>query len=107
MKTEVNEKIRIRLESFNSKLLVSSCHKIMDLINIHNPSKLSLVSLPTKRRIYCVLRSPHVDKKSREHFEIRTHKRIIDISYNPQVDILEILSNLELPLEIMYKIYLI
>ena len=107
MKNKVIEKIRIRLESFNYKLLISSCYQIMNLIKVYNPDKLSLVPLPTKKRIYCVLRSPHVDKKSREHFEIRTHKRIIDISYNPQVDILEILSNLELPLEIMYKIYLI
>ena len=54
------------------------------------------IPLPTKRRIYCVLRSPHVDKKSREHFEIRTHKRIIDI-YEPTQQTTEELSRLDLP----------
>ena len=54
------------------------------------------IPLPTKRRIYCVLRSPHVDKKSREHFELRTHKRIIDI-YEPTQQTTEELSRLDLP----------
>ena len=54
------------------------------------------IPLPTKRRIYCVLRSPHKDKKSREHFEIRTHKRIIDI-YEPTQQTTEELSRLDLP----------
>jgi small subunit ribosomal protein S10 len=48
-----------------------------------------------------------VDKKSREHFEIRTHKRILDVSYNPKVNILELLLKLELPSGILYQIYLI
>ena len=54
------------------------------------------IPLPTKRRIYCVLRSPHVDKKSREHFEMRTHKRIIDI-YEPTQSTMEELRRLDLP----------
>merc|ERR1711981_1320394 len=107
MKNKITEKIRIRLESFNYKLLISSCYQIMNLIKVYNPDKLSLVPLPTKKRIYCVLRSPHVDKKSREHFEIRTHKRILDVSYNPKVNILELLLKLELPSGILYQIYLI
>ena len=107
MKVRVTKKIRIQLESFNYKILVSSCYQIINLIKFYNPDKLSFVTLPTKKRIYCVLRSPHVDKKSREHFEIRTHKRILDVSYNPKVNILELLLKLELPSGILYQIYLI
>ena len=54
------------------------------------------VPLPTRRRVYCVLRSPHVDKKSREHFEMRIHKRIIDI-YDPTQQTTEELSRMDLP----------
>lgn len=104
---KVTEKVRLRLESFNYKILLVACHKIIDIIKIYNPEKISLVALPTKKRIYCVLRSPHVNKKSREHFEIRTHKRILDISYNSKINILEILSKLELPAGILYQIHLI
>ena len=107
MKIKYNEKIRIRLESFNHELLLSSCSKIKELLTPYKPNKLSVVSLPTKKRIYCVLRSPHVDKKSREHFEIRTHKKILDVSYNPKLNILDLLKKLELPAGILYKIYLI
>jgi small subunit ribosomal protein S10 len=55
-----------------------------------------MVTLPTSKRIYCVLRSPHVDKDSREHFEIRTHKRILEIYYDPEVSIVDLLSSMEL-----------
>ena len=86
MEIKTNEKIRVRLESFNHELLMASCRKITNLIQSHDINKFSLVSLPTDKRIYCVLRSPHVDKDSREHFEIRTHKRILDISYDPSIN---------------------
>ena len=104
MKT--NEKIRVRLESFNHELLMSSCRKIIDLVQSHDINKFSLVSLPTDKRIYCVLRSPHVDKDSREHFEIRTHKRILDISYDPSINMFELLSKSDLPPGILYRICL-
>ncbi len=83
MEIKTNEKIRVRLESFNHELLTSSCKKLIELIQTHDVNKFSMVSLPTNKRIYCVLRSPHVDKDSREHFEIRIHKRLLDI-YTPQ-----------------------
>ena len=54
------------------------------------------IPLPTHRQIFCVLRSPHVDKKSREHFEIRTHKRIIDI-HEPSHETMDQLSRLDMP----------
>ena len=106
MEIKTNEKIRVRLESFNHELLMSSCRKIVDLIQSHDINKFSLVALPTDKRIYCVLRSPHVDKDSREHFEIRTHKRILDISYDPSVNMFELLSKSDLPPGILYRICL-
>lgn len=104
MKT--NETIRIRLESFNHELLTSSCRKIINLIQTYDVNKFSMVSLPTDKRIYCVLRSPHVDKDSREHFEIRVHKRILDISYDPSINIFDVLSKSDLPSGILYRICL-
>ena len=106
MEMKTNEKIRERLESFNHELLMSSCRKIIDLVQSHDINKFSLVSLPTDKRIYCVLRSPHVDKDSREHFEIRTHKRILDISYDPSINMFELLSKSDLPPGILYRICL-
>lgn len=106
MEMKTNEKIRVRLESFNHELLMSSCRKIIDLVQSHDINKFSLVSLPTDKRIYCVLRSPHVDKDSREHFEIRTHKRILDISYDPSINMFELLSKSDLPPGILYRICL-
>ena len=107
MEIKTNEKIRVRLESFNHELLTSSCRKIVNLIETTEVNKFSVVSLPTDKRIYCVLRSPHVDKDSREHFEIRVHKRILDISYDSNVNIFEILSKLDLPAGILYRICLL
>ena len=106
MEIKTNEKIRVRLESFNHELLTSSCRKIVNLIETHQVDKFSVVSWPTDKRIYCVLRSPHVDKDSREHFEIRSHKRILDISYDSNINIFEILSKLDLPPGILYRICL-
>jgi len=102
----MNEKIRVRLESFNHQLLTSSCRKIIEIIQTYNIDNFSMVSLPTDKRIYCVLRSPHVDKDSREHFEIRVHKRILDISYDPEVNIFDLLSKSDLPPGILYQICL-
>ena len=106
MEMKTNEKIRVRLESFNHELLMSSCRKIIDLVQSHDINKFSLVSLPIDKRIYCVLRSPHVDKDSREHFEIRTHKRVLDISYDPRINMFELLSKSDLPPGILYRICL-
>ena len=80
MEMKTNAKIRVRLESFNTELLVSSCQKIMDTLANSSLNSIGMITLPTAKRIYCVLRSPHVDKDSREHFEIRVHKRVLDDS---------------------------
>nr|WLD05976.1 ribosomal protein S10 [Meringosphaera mediterranea] len=77
-------KIRIKLESFNSKLINQALNQIIQGVKVseENASKGSIVhvGLPTEKRIYCLLRSPHVNKDSREHFEIRSYKILIDIS---------------------------
>jgi small subunit ribosomal protein S10 len=104
MKVKTNEKIRVRLESFNHEVLNSSCRKILNLAEQSNINAAKIIPLPTDKRIYCVLRSPHVDKDSREHFEIRMHKRIIDLHYESTINIFELLSELELPSGVLYRI---
>ena len=106
MEIKTNAKIRVRLESFNHELLNSSCKKIVEILQNTPLDSIGAVALPTKRRIYCVLRSPHVDKDSREHFEIRVHKRILEIYYNAEVPIFDLLSEADLPPGVFYRICL-
>lgn len=106
MLTKTNEKIRVKLESFNHQLLNLSCSQIINIIQKIEVKKFGVITLPTDKRIYCVLRSPHVDKDSREHFEIRVHKRILDIYYDSNINILDILTNSDLPPGVLYKICL-
>ena len=89
------KKLRIALKAYESKLLDDSCQQIIDVVNKEETKVVGPIPLPTKRRIYCVLRSPHVNKDAREHFEIRTHKRIIDV-YSPSETTMENLRNLNL-----------
>jgi small subunit ribosomal protein S10 len=103
---KTNSKIRVRLESFNHELLASSCQKIVNLLQNTSLSSIGVVALPTRKRIYCVLRSPHVDKDSREHFEIRIHKRILEIYYDSEVPIFDLLSEADLPSGVFYRICL-
>src|ERR1700739_4991897 len=91
------QKIRIRLRSYDHKLLDACTSKIAETAKRHGAKIVGPIPLPTRKNIYCVLRSPHVDKKSREHFEIRTHKRIIDIYFDPQQKTIESLMNVNLP----------
>ena len=104
MEIKTNAKIRVKLESFNPELLVSSCQKIINILQTTKVNSIGLVTLPTRKRIYCVLRSPHVDKDSREHFEIRIHKRILEIDYNSDIPIFDLLSETDLPSGIFYRI---
>ena len=106
MEIKTNAKIRVRLESFNHEVLISSCQKIIDLLNSVSVNSVGIVSLPTSKRIYCVLRSPHVNKDSREHFEIRIHKRVVEIFYDPEIPIFDLLAELDLAPGIFYRICL-
>ena len=74
-----NQRIRIRLKAFDHRLLDQSVEDIVDTAKRTGARVVGPIPLPTVINKYCVLRSPHVDKKSREQFEIRTHKRLIDI----------------------------
>ncbi|MCB9493939.1 MAG: 30S ribosomal protein S10 [Desulforegulaceae bacterium] len=72
-------KIRIRLRAYDHKLLDQSALDIVDTARKTGAQVVGPIPLPTKINKFCVLRSPHVNKKSREQFEIRTHKRLLDI----------------------------
>ena len=74
-----NQKIRIRLKAYDHKLLDQSALEILDTAKETGARVAGPIPLPTSINKYCVLRSPHVNKKSREQFEIRTHKRLVDI----------------------------
>ena len=106
MNEKIGSKIRLRLESFDHELLVSSCQKIINSLQNISLNSIGLIPLPTKKRVYCVLRSPHVYKDAREHFEIRIHKRILEISYDPNIPIFDLLSEVDLPSGIFYRICL-
>jgi small subunit ribosomal protein S10 len=73
MATVTQQKIRIRLKAFDRRLLDTSCDKIVETASRTDATAVGPIPLPTRRKIFCVLRSPHVDKDSREHFETRTH----------------------------------
>ena len=89
-------KLRIALKAYETSLLTESCGQIIDAVKVGCVRTVGPVPLPTRRRIYCVLRSPHVNKDAREHFEMRTHKRLIDI-YQPNEEAMSNLRNLDLP----------
>jgi len=90
-------KLRIALKAYESAPLLDSCQQILQAVENNSTVRATgPIPLPTKRRIYCVLRSPHVNKDAREHFEIRTHKRLIDI-YNPSDETFQSLRKLDLP----------
>ncbi len=85
-------KIRIKLKSFDYRLLDRSTLEIVDTAKRTGARIAGPVPLPTKIKRYCVLRSPHVNKNSREHFEIRTHKRLVDILEPTQQTIDELMK---------------
>jgi len=90
------EKIRIRLKAFDHRLLDQSIKEIIEIVKKTGVKVLGPVPLPTKKELYTVLRSPHVNKKSREQFEMRIHKRLIDI-IGPSARTVDALSKLSLP----------
>ncbi|KAJ8766585.1 hypothetical protein K2173_023832 [Erythroxylum novogranatense] len=90
------QKIRIKLRSFFVRLIEDSCKQIIDAARTTNAKTMGPVPLPTKKRVYCVLKSPHVHKDARFHFEIRTHQRLIDILY-PTAQTIDSLMQLDLP----------
>jgi small subunit ribosomal protein S10 len=90
------QKIRIKLKAYDHRLLDQAVTEIVDSVRRTGAKISGPVPLPTKREIYTVLRSPVIDKKSREQFELSTHKRLIDI-FEPTSKTIESLKRLNLP----------
>ncbi len=90
------QKIRIKLKSYDHVLLDHSAGEIVKAVERTGALVSGPIPLPTKRSLYTVLRSPHVDKKSRDQFEMRVHKRLIDITQSTQ-QTMEALQRLDLP----------
>ena len=90
------QKIRIRLKAYDHEVIDSSARKIVDTVTRTGARVAGPVPLPTEIRRFCVVRSPHVDKDSREHFEMRIHKRLLDI-VEPAGKTVESLQRLDLP----------
>ncbi len=97
------QKIRIRLKSYDQRVLDRSTADIVDTAKRTGAGVAGPIPLPTRREIYTVLRSPNIDRKSREQFEIRTHKRLIDI-VNPTGKTIDALKGLTLPAGVDIKI---
>ena len=89
------QKIRIRLKGYDQRILDRSVADIVETAKRTGARIVGPIPLPTKREIYTVLRSPHVDRKSREQFEIRTHKRLLDI-IDPTPQTIDALMKLDL-----------
>lgn len=92
----MNQKIRIKLKSYDHNLVDKSAEKIVKTVKttgaiVHGP-----VPLPTQKKIFTVLRSPHVNKKSREQFELNSYKRLLDI-YSSSPKTVDVLIKMELP----------
>ncbi|NLW07341.1 MAG: 30S ribosomal protein S10 [Clostridia bacterium] len=90
------QKIRIRLKAFDHRLLDQSSQKIVETARRSGAVVSGPIPLPTEKNIYTILRSPHVNKDSREQFEMRTHKRLIDIN-EPTPKTVDALMRLDLP----------
>src|SRR5215471_8879411 len=91
-----SDKIRIRLKAYDYRVLDQSTNEIVDTAKRTGARLAGPIPLPTAKNKWTVLRSPHVDKKSREQFEIRTHKRLIDI-FEPTPQTVDALMKLDLP----------
>jgi len=90
------QKIRIKLKAFDHRILDQSAVQIVEAAERTGAAVIGPVPLPTHIQKFCVIRSPHVDKDSREQFEIRTHKRLIDI-VDPTTKTIDALTTLNLP----------
>ncbi|MBN1353670.1 MAG: 30S ribosomal protein S10 [Candidatus Omnitrophica bacterium] len=95
-KQDGSVKIRIKLKAYDHRILDLSCEEIVETVKKTGGLVSGAVPLPTKREVFTVLRSPHIDKKSREQFQIKTHKRLLEI-INPTAKTIDALRKLDLP----------
>ena len=101
----VKEKIRIRIKGYDPKLVDAAAKKVVQTATRTGSKVSGPVPLPTEKQVVTILRSPHVNKDSREHFEMRTHKRLVDI-LRPSNKTVDALMNLELPAGVEIEIKL-
>ena len=99
------QNIRIRLKAFDHRLIDNSAREIVETAKRTGATVRGPVPLPTEKNVYCVIRSPHKYKDSREHFEMRTHKRLIDI-IDPTPKAVDSLMRLDLPADVNIEIKL-
>jgi len=102
-KTTTRKKIRIRLKAFDQRMLDRSVQDIVETAKRTGARVVGPIPLPTKREIYTVLRSPNIDRKSREQFEIRTHIRVLDL-LDPTLDTIDKLKVLPVAAGVDIKI---
>ncbi len=88
--------VRIRLKSYDHRLIDSSAAKVVDTVKKSGSEVKGPIPLPTEKQIYTILRSTHINKDSREQFEMRTHKRLVDV-IDPSKKTIEALTKLSLP----------
>ena len=103
MAQQAPQKIRIKLIAYDHRLLDLSAQEIVETAKKTGAGVAGPIPLPTKREIFTVLRSPHVDKKSRDQFQIKTHKRILDI-ISPTSKTIDALKKLDLPAGVYVEI---
>jgi small subunit ribosomal protein S10 len=103
MAKQPRKKIRIRLKAFDQRMLDRSVQDIVETAKRTGARVVGPIPLPTKREIYTVLRSPHVDRKSREQFEMRTHIRVLDL-LDPTLDTIDKLKVLPVAAGVDIKI---
>ena len=89
-------RIRVRLKSYDARVIDASCQQILDTAIRTGAQVVGPIPLPTKRSVFTVNKSPFIDKNARDHFEMRVHKRLIDI-ISPTDKTIDSLTHLELP----------
>lgn len=104
-KTYTEQKIRIRLKAFDHRVIDQSAEKIVVTAQRSGAKVLGPIPLPTQKKIWCVLKSPHVNKRGGAHYEIRIHKRLIDI-VDPPASAVDALMQLDLPAGVNIEIKL-
>ena len=104
-KTKYKQKIRINLKSFDYRVLDKSSQKIVDAAKGSGASIVGPIPLPTRKKRWCVLKSPHVNKRGGEHMELRIHLRLIEI-IDPPTSTVDALMQLDLPAGVNIEIKL-
>jgi small subunit ribosomal protein S10 len=104
-KSSNQQKIRIKLKAFDHRMIDQSAEKIVLTAERSGARVLGPVPLPTQKKVWCILKSPHIDKRGGEHYEIRVHKRLIDI-IDPPASTVDALMQLDLPAGVNIEIKL-